>query len=49
MYESFKVKMELTADLVAIQGILMNVIKTTGEFTKINYKGGEWIFLISVS
>ncbi|XP_018564198.1 uncharacterized protein LOC108905698 isoform X2 [Anoplophora glabripennis] len=33
--------MELTDDLVAIQGILINVIKITGEFTKINYKGGN--------
>lgn len=34
--------MELTADLIAIQGILTSKIKQTGEFTKINYKGGKF-------
>lgn len=37
--------MELTADLIAIQGILTSKMKQTGEFTKINYKGGKFIFL----
>nr|XP_023018014.1 uncharacterized protein LOC111507024 [Leptinotarsa decemlineata] len=32
---------ELTSDLIAIQGILSSLIKNTGEFTKINYRGGN--------
>ncbi|KAG5892312.1 hypothetical protein JTB14_023492 [Gonioctena quinquepunctata] len=33
--------MELTSELIAIQGILSSLIKQTGEFTKINYRGGN--------
>ncbi|KAJ8933250.1 hypothetical protein NQ314_014131 [Rhamnusium bicolor] len=33
--------MDLSSDLVAIQGILISAVKTTGEFTKINYRGGN--------
>lgn len=33
--------MELTSDLITLQGILSGVIKSTGDFTKIKYRGGK--------
>lgn len=33
--------MELTPDLIAVQGILSCIVKQTGEFSKINYRGGK--------
>lgn len=37
--------MELTTDIVAIQGILSSLMKQTGDFTKIKCKGGKDGFL----
>lgn len=35
--------MDLTHDLVIVQGILLGIVRKTGEFTKINHKGGKKI------
>ncbi|CAH1100977.1 unnamed protein product [Psylliodes chrysocephalus] len=40
--------MELTSDLIAIQSILANLIKNTGDFTRVNYKGGNEDIIMTV-
>lgn len=40
--------MELTADLIAIQGILSSKMKHTGDFTRINYKGGKTFYYYKI-
>ncbi|XP_072394292.1 uncharacterized protein [Diabrotica undecimpunctata] len=40
--------MNLTSDLIRIQGILSNLIKNTGEFTKVNYRGGNEDVILTV-
>ncbi|CAG9827894.1 unnamed protein product [Diabrotica balteata] len=40
--------MNLTSDLIRIQGILSNLIKNTGEFTKVNYRGGNEDVILKV-
>lgn len=40
--------MDLTSDLICIQGILSRLMKNTGEFTRINYKGGNEDVILNI-